>query len=435
VSSKNASFTVIEAARAFDGTSSESRNNLIVVIEDDTIRSIAPAGEVEIPATADTRRLCIPPGSTLVPGLIDTHTHLTMNGSGVPLPPSLEGNDGILLAQAAASARIHLHSGVTTVVDAGARGSIAFDLVASRRLGLIEAPRLIVAGRPITRTGGHAWPMGHEADGPADVRKAARQMLKEGADFIKIMATGGGTPGTYPHRPSYHLDELRVAAEEAHENGKLAVAHSSATEGHRRCLDAGIDIIYHGHFYEADGMLRFNADVARRLANEPVYVNPTLWVNGGRVEALAQKARSGRLTDDEQKALETRTTRYAGQRENVGRMAELGVRLIAGTDAGFALYPFGDLVTELEEMVACGISAASALQSATRMAAEALRIDATVGSLAPGKMADLLIVDGDPIGDISALRSVQAVVLGGEVIRNDGGLVASSSEARSANPK
>src|SRR5690606_499373 len=118
----------------------------------------------------------------------------------------------------------------------------------------VDMPRLIVAGRPITRTGGHAWTMGEEADGPDDVRRSARQMLKEGADFIKVMATGGGTPGTMPHLPSYRTEELAVAAAEAHENGKLAIAHCSSVEGHRRCLDAGIDILYHCHFHRPDGV-------------------------------------------------------------------------------------------------------------------------------------------------------------------------------------
>jgi imidazolonepropionase-like amidohydrolase len=359
--------------------------------------------------------------------LIDTHTHLTMNGSGVPLPPAAERNDGILLMQAVASGRTHLRSGVTTVVDAGARGSIAFRLVEAVRLGLIQAPRLIVAGRPITRTGGHAWHMGEEADGPDGIRRAARQMLKDGANFIKIMATGGGTPGTYPHRPSYRTEELRAAVEEAHENGKLAVAHCSATEGHRRCLDAGIDILYHGHFYEPDASLRFDEEVARRLADSPIYVNPTLWVNGGRLHALQVKAAREKLSDDDARMLKQRTARYAGQRENVGRLVRMGVKLIAGTDAGFALYPFGDLVTELEEMVACGMSAPDALLAATRVAAEALQIDRQVGSLAPGKQADLIVVEGDPTDDIGALRNVQAVVLGGEIVRNDGGFLAAGN--------
>lgn len=416
-------WTVIEADRVIDGSSPSTRDQVTVVIQDDVIRAIGHAGEIDIPADGDVTRWRLPATSTLLPGLIDTHTHLTMNGSGIPLLADAAANDGILLMQAVASAQTHLHSGVTTVVDAGARGNVAFELVEAVRLGLVQSPRLIIAGRPITRTGGHAWHMGEEADGPTDISQAARQMLKDGADVIKVMATGGGTPGTYPHRPSYRLDELTTAAEEAHENGKLAIAHCSATEGHRRCLAAGIDIIYHCHFYEADGSLRFDEEVARQLAEAPVHVNPTLWINGGRLDALKTKAKREALSVEEQHMLELRTARYAGQRENVARMVDLGVKLIAGTDAGFALYPFGDLVTELEEMVACGMSAMDVVLAATGIAAEALRIDDSVGSLAPGMKADLVIVDGKPNRNVSSLRNVQSVVLGGSVIRNDGGLL------------
>lgn len=417
------SWKVIAAGRIFDGSGATVRERQRIVIEGDTIRSIGPEREVEIPPEAGENVLRIADGSMIIPGLIDTHTHLTMNGSGAPLPDSPNGSNGIFLMQAAASARKHLLSGVSTVVDAGARGTVAFDLAEASRLGLVETPRLIVAGRPITRTGGHAWSSGQEADGPEQVGRAARQMLKEGADFIKVMATGGGTPGTYPHRPSYWLDELVAAAEEAHANGKLAVAHSSATEGHRRCLDAGFDIIYHCHFYEADGTLKYDEDVAQRLADSPVHVNPTLWINGGRVAALERKAELKGLSGPEQHQFELRASRYKGQRENVGRMAAQGVKLIAGTDAGFALYPFGDLVTELEEMVACGITPTDVLLAATRVAAEAFRIDGIVGSLRPGMKADFLVIDGDPTHNIAALRNVQTIVLGGEIVRDDGGLV------------
>jgi imidazolonepropionase-like amidohydrolase len=422
---------VIAAERIFDGVGAAVRERQWIVIEGDTIRAIGPEGNTEVPPEASGNILQAADQSTIIPGLIDAHTHLTMNGSGTPLPDSPDG-DGIFLLQAAASARKHMLTGVTTVVDAGARGTVAFDLVESSRLGLVDLPGLIVAGRPITRTGGHAWRSGQEADGPEGIRQAARQMLKQGADFIKVMATGGGTPGTYPHRPSYWLEELVAAAEEAHANGKLVVAHSSATEGHRRCLDAGFDIIYHCHFYEADGTLRYDAEVARRLADSPVHVNPTLWINGGRAAALERKAELVDLSDVEQRELDLRVSRYAGQRENVGRMAAQGVKLIAGTDAGFALYPFGDLVTELEEMVACGMATTDVLLAATRVAAEAFRVDNSVGSLRPGMKADFLVVGGDPTRDISALRNVQAVVLGGEIVRDDGGFVSDSGGSRSS---
>lgn len=425
----NRRWTVIEVDRLIDGLIPGNRGRHVIVLEGDTIRSMGHPEEVDVPTGPEVDHLQIPPNSTILPGLIDTHTHLTMNGSGVGLPVDLESNDGVLLMQAAVSARIHLEAGITTVVDAGARGRVAFELVEAARLGLVQTPRLLVAGRPITRTGGHAWTMGEEADGVNEVSHAARQMLKDGADFIKIMATGGGTPGTYPHLPSYRTEELAVAATEAHENGRIAVAHCSSTEGHRRCLAAGIDIIYHCHFYEPDGTLKFNDEVAKQLADSPVHVNPTLWINGGRVASLRSKAEQQGLTADEERLLQLRADRYAGQRENVGLLAQHGVKMIAGTDAGFAIYPFGDIVTELEEMVACGMSAGEVLLSATRIAAEALRIDDLTGSLAPGMKADLLVVDGDPGTDIASLRNVQAVISNGAVVRNNGGLIAQDINA------
>lgn len=425
----NRRWTVIGVDRLIDGLSPGHRGPHVIVLEGDTIRSIGRPEAVEVPTGPGVDYLQIPPDSTILPGLIDTHTHLTMNGSGVGLPVELESNDGVLLLQAAVSARMHLEAGITTVVDAGARGQVAYELVEAARLGLAQTPRLLVAGRPITRTGGHAWSMGEEADGTTEVSRAARQMLKEGADFIKVMATGGGTPGTYPHLPSYTTEELTVVAGEAHENGKLAIAHCSATEGHRRCLAAGIDIIYHCHFYEPDGTLKFNEDVAKQLADSPVHVNPTLWINGGRVASLRAKKEMQGLTPQEEHLLELRSARYAGQRENVGLMAQHGVKMIAGTDAGFAIYPFGDIVTELEEMVACGMSPIDVLLSATRVAAEALRIDDLVGSLAPGMKADLLVVDGDPAADVASLRNVQAVIANGAVVKNNGGLIAQGFNA------
>jgi imidazolonepropionase-like amidohydrolase len=414
---------VIDAERIIDGRGSTPQPSRRLIVRNGCIEAIGSPGELAVPDDLHRSHITLPSGTTLLPGLVDTHTHLTQNGGTIPVPPDTFADDDVLLLQSVASARIHLQSGVTSVIDAGARGSTAFDLVRGADLGLIEGmPRLRVAGQAITRTGGHAWSSGTQADTPDEVRTAARMMLKAGANFIKIMATGGGTPGTYPHRPSYFVDELRAAADEAHEYGKISVAHCSATEGHRRSLEAGIDILYHGHFYDPDASLRYDEEVAKRIADSPVYLNPTLWINGGRWWALKLKSEAGTLSDEEQRALEQRTRRYQGQKENVARLIQLGVKIIAGTDAGYAIYPFGDLVTELREMVSCGMAPLAAITAATSLAAKAFQIDGQTGSLTSGLSADLLVVDGDPSSDIEALRNVRAVVLAGQVVRNDGAL-------------
>jgi imidazolonepropionase-like amidohydrolase len=414
---------VIDAERVFNGKDATTQSSRRLIVRNGVIEALGSPGDLAIPDGLRGSYTKLPPGSTLLPGLVDTHTHLTQNGGTIPVPPETFADDNVLLLQAVASARIHLQSGVTSVIDAGARGATAFDLVRGVEFGLLECmPRLRVSGPAITRTGGHAWSSGIQVDTPDEVRTAARTILKSGAHFIKIMATGGGTPGTYPHRPSFFVDELRAAADEAHEYGTISVAHCSATEGHKRCLEAGIDILYHGHFYDPDASLRYDEAVAKLIADSPIYLNPTLWINGGRWWALKVKSETGTMTEEEQRALELRTQRYQGQKENVAKLIQLGVKIIAGTDAGYAIYPFGDLVTELREMVSCGMSPADAIIAATSLAAKAFQIDGHTGSLTPGLSADLLVVDGDPSSDIEILRNVRAVVHKGRVIRNDGAL-------------
>jgi imidazolonepropionase-like amidohydrolase len=427
--SENPTF-VLDAANVIDGLGAPPQSHRRLIVRNGLIEAIGSPGDLAIPDELRGSYINLPDSLTLLPGLIDTHTHLTQNGGTIPVPPEQFADDDVLLLQSVASARIHLQSGVTSVVDAGARGNTAFELARGVELGLIDGlPRLRVAGQPITRTGGHAWSSGIQADTPDGVRTAARTMLKSGADFIKIMATGGGTPGTYPHRPSYTVPELRAAADEAHEYGKFSVTHCSATEGHKRCLDAGIDILYHGHFFEPDASLRYDAEVAKRMADSPVYLNPTLWINGSRWWALQCKSETGMLSDEEQRQLEQRTRRYQGQKENVAKLIQLGVKIIAGTDAGYAIYPFGDLVTELREMVECGMSPLNAITAATSRAATAFRLDRVTGSLTPGLSADLLIVAGDPSRDIEALRDVRGVVVQGQIARNDGALAAIAPQA------
>jgi imidazolonepropionase-like amidohydrolase len=414
----HAKTTVITAERVVTGTDSAPLTPGAVVIEGDTIHAVGSPESVAILDDPGVRRLSLAPGQTLTPGMVDVHTHLIMPGDGTPYQTFLQHSDATLVLQALKNAQIHLNSGVTTLADTGARGRTTFSLRDAIRLGFVSGPRLVLCGRPITRTGGHCWFLGEEADGPAAVTRSARQLLKEGADIIKVMATGGGTAGTFPHRPSLFVDELEAAAREAHENGKPAIAHVSATEGIRRTLDAGFDVIFHCHFYEADSTLNYQDDLARRIADTGTFVNPTLWVNGIYVDLLHKKAAGGELTAAERETLALRSQRYAGQRENVGKLATRGVRLVAGSDAGWGRYEFGDLVIELEEMVGVGLSASDAVLACTSRAAAALGVADQVGSIEPGKKADLLVVNGDPTANISALRDIDTVMLGGEIVRS-----------------
>jgi imidazolonepropionase-like amidohydrolase len=410
-------WTVVTADRLVLGTESDPIEGGVVVIRDDTIHAVGHKNEIALPQGPDVRTMKMGSGTTVLPGMVDVHTHLVMPGDGTPYQTFMQHSDGLLLLQAAKNARTHLLSGVTTVTDTGARGTVTFTLRDAIHHGLLEGPRLVLCGRPITRTGGHCWFLGAEADGADEISQTARQLLKEGADIIKVMATGGGTIGTIPYRPSYFVDELSAAVTEAHANGKKTIAHVSATEGIKRALDAKIDVIFHAHFYTADGALSFQQDVARRIADAGVEVNPTLYVNGVYVERLQRKAEREGLDAEEQAALDVRATRYQGQMENVGKLIRCGVKLVAGSDAGWGRYQFGDLVTELEQMVRVGMSPSDAVVSATSRAAGAIGVGDQVGSLASGKKADLLAVRGNPTEDISALRNVEMVMLNGRIVR------------------
>jgi imidazolonepropionase-like amidohydrolase len=409
-------WTVITADRLITGTDAGPIEHGVVLVRGDEIQAIGRQGEIELPDGSAVETISAGPGQTVMPGMVDVHTHLTMPGDGTPYQTFMQRSDGVLLMQAARNARTHLLSGVTTVADTGARGRVTFSLREAIERGLLEGPRLVLCGRPITRTGGHCWFLGGEADGLQAISGVARQLLKEGADIIKMMATGGGTVGSYPYRPSLRTEELAAAVNEAHAVGKKAIAHVSATEGIKCAIDARIDVIFHCHFYNADGTLAFVDDLARRIASAGIQVNPTLYVNGVYVDLLEQKAERQGLEPHEQAQLKARTERYAGQRENVGKLVERGVQLVAGSDAGWGHYPFGDLVTELREMVRIGMPASEAVKAATSWAAGALGVGHVVGSLANGMKADLLIVNGDPIHDIEALRNVDKIMLGGRVL-------------------
>lgn len=410
--------TVITAERVVLGTDAPPLTPGVVVIEGDTIQAVGSPDAVALPEDPGMRRVSLRPGQSLTPGMIDVHTHLIMPGDGTPYQAFMQNSDSILVLQALKNAQIHLNSGVTTLADTGARGRTTFSLRDAIDLGLVAGPRLVLCGRPITRTGGHCWFLGEEADGAAAVTRSARQLLKEGADIIKVMATGGGTAGTFPHRPSLFVDELAAAAREAHENGKPAIAHVSATEGIRRTLDAHFDVIFHCHFYEADSTLNYQDDLAGRIADTGTFINPTLWVNGIYVDLLRRKETEASLSPAESEMLKLRSQRYAGQRENVGKLAARGVKLVAGSDAGWGRYEFGDLVIELEEMVGIGLSASEAMMACTSRAAAALGVDDQVGSIEPGKKADLLAVNGDPTADISVLRDIDTIWLGGTMVRS-----------------
>jgi imidazolonepropionase-like amidohydrolase len=355
----------------------------------------------------------------VTPGLIDEHTHLGLAGDGRSYEEMALDPDEIMILAGVQNLRRHLAAGVTTLRDNGARNQVGFMLREGIRRGYLPGPRLLACGRPITATRGHFWWCNEQADGEAEIRKSVRRLVHEGADHLKIMASGGGTRGTLPGRASYSTAELRAAAEEAHAFGKLTVVHCRAKESMVRAIAAGLDLMEHAEFLDPDGVMRYDPALAEQLHAAGMYVSPTLQAAGyPTVLALRERREQVGLTPAEEARLADTEERLNLRLDHFGRLLELGMlpRIVAGSDSGCGSLAFGHLDYDLQLMVRGGMTPSQVLESATRVTAEAIGFGDQLGTLTPGKLADLIAVDGDPTRDVTALSRVRAVFQGGQPV-------------------
>ncbi|HXJ83162.1 MAG TPA: amidohydrolase family protein [Candidatus Methylomirabilis sp.] len=407
------SFTLITAARLLDGSGSAPIEQGALLIEGDRIVSLGRISDVRAPDGASVNRHDYG-AATILPGLVDAHTHLVAPGDGTLGDDVAKEDDHLLLLQAAKNARTLLHSGVTTLRENGAKGKVAFSLREGICRQLAPGPRMVICGRPITITGGHMGYFGSEADGETAVRAEVRKLLKEGADYIKIVASGGSTRTSDPNRASYTVAELGAMTEEAHRHGKLTAAHCTSAQSVQNCLDADVDMIIHCVFTEPDGTYRFRPDLVERLAAAKAWVNPTLYVMKAGIERQREaRAREGRLTpelaaqlDQQRRALDVRV-------DAVRRMSEAGVRMTAGSDSPWGWYAPGEFVHEIHMLAQAGLSYGDAVVAGTAGAADSIGAGGMAGRLAPGRPADVLVVRGDPTREITALWDVLDVYQAG----------------------
>ena len=406
--------TVIKAKTVIDGTGVKPLENAAVVVEGSTIRAVVRRGQAALPEGPHVRTLDFPTGY-LLPGLIDSHIHLSFGVYGCSHEELMNrDSDQMMLLRAAQNALTHLKSGVTTVRENGARNRVMFDLREGARRGYVTTPRLYLCGRPVTITGGHFHWCNQEADGVNGVRAAVRELVKDGADHIKIMASGGATTITDNRKPSYSVDELRAIVDEAHNFGKLTTAHCLATQSLTNALDAGLDMIEHAGFRELDGSYRFDNDIAERISEQGVYVCPTVQTGFRQREALLARELERPLTAAEQGRLDGLKAKCESQLEFLGRMwNDFDISIVTGTDAVEIL---GDYCLGLELMAQAGMSNIDIIRASTSVAAQAMDLAHLIGTLEPGKEADLIVVDQDPLQDIRALRSMSMVMRGGQQI-------------------
>ena len=409
----NNEYTIIKAARIFDGTGAKNLKGQAILMDGHKISAIGPSNEISAPDGSKVT-VCDYGNSTILPGLVDGHTHMMAPGDGTHGDITGAEEDDILLMRAVKNAKTFLDAGVTTARENGAKNKVAFSLKKGIRSGLSEGPEMIISGRPITITGGHFWYCGSEADGIDGVRQEVRKLVKEGADFIKIMATGGSTWSSDPLRPSYTPEEIAAIVEEAHRFGKLTAAHCASMQGIKNSLDAGVDMIIHCVFEDETGMYEFNEPLAEQLAAAKAWVNPTLHVIQAGIDHTERIGYNrGWLTKDEQASIDSSKASLETRIDSVNRLIKMGVRMIAGSDSPWGAFPPGEFVKEIIALNKAGLSNSEALVTGLSHAAESIAVSNQAGTLSPGRPGDVLVVGGDPTTDLSALRDVKDVYKSG----------------------
>jgi imidazolonepropionase-like amidohydrolase len=387
---------VLTAPRVITGD--QSVTDGAVVIGDQSLDWVGPADA--LPAEYEALPRTDYPGSTIMPGLIDSHVHLGFDGGPNPAARMRSETDEQQLVLMLHSARDLLGVGVTTARDLGARAYLDVVVRDAIAAGLARGPRMVVAARPITVTGGHCWFMGGEADSDDELRRMVRTHHKRGADLIKVMSTGGFmTTGSAPWYAQFTRAQLAVIVEEASRVDKPVAAHAHGIEGIHRAVEAGVTTLEHCSFVTETNERRFDEPLAAMIAERGIFVCPTINVNAPYVAEL-----TGIVVGEHLKA-----------------MHEMGVRLIAGTDAGIDNTPHHQYVGGLEYLVTLGFRPADVLAMATTEAAAALGVDAITGRLAAGFDADLIVVDGDPSADIAAIGQLQRVITRGRDYLPDSG--------------
>lgn len=384
-------------------------------VEDERIDAVVRAGE----RPRQGAYVLSGSGLTALPGLVNLHVHLCLDGSADPRRGLLEDTREGVLLKMTQHAALTLSGGITTVRDVGCPWGLIFALRDAVEEGLVPGPRIVACGEVITRTGGHGsgW-LGREVDGEAAARRAVRRQLKLGADGIKIMVTGGVmTPGTSSHHVGFSRGELEAMVEEARRENVLVAVHAQGAAGVDACIEVGIDTVEHGTYMDAR---RAAAMVERGMTWVPT-LSPHQFVGRARQEGAlppvdeATPLRSVRRKEDHPRSL---SPEALARFKSFGRTA--GLRVGLGSDAGVTFTPHSDLVMEMEMFAEYGFSVHEVLRMVTLGNAEVLNLEAAVGSIEAGKYADLFLVDGDPLADLAALRRVVTVLKGGEVVHEAG---------------
>lgn len=396
----------IVGATLIDGTGGKPIPDSVVLVEGSKISAAGRRGEVEIPTDAEVIDAA---GRFLLPGLVDLHVHIFHRGF---VPLAAKGDEMAYASVVAANnLRSALQAGITTMRSVSDFRHLDLAMRTAVERGILLGPRLFVAGTGLCITGGHGSGMPgvmHEVDGPGEIRKAIRTEVKAGVDLIKMLSSHR------TDRPEFSLEEIEAGVDEAHRLGRRLAIHAANLVGTRMAAEAGVDTIEHGSFVDEE--------TAELMAEKGIFLVPTLWVKNHIPESIRMQREEGKasiwnLSGRDLEETETWFSRCVERLPETMRLAKAkGVRIGTGTDNVFPDQPFTMVPEEVEWLTRYGLTSMEAIESATRVGAEAIGAEGDFGTVEPGKYADMIMVDSDPLEDVAALKEVSWVMKEGAVI-------------------
>lgn len=393
-----------------DGIYKEPLKQGVIIVEGNTITDVGKEGEIKIPEDAEVIQ-----EKTVMPGMIDCHVHLYVDGGADAFKTAAESTMSTLAIKATIHLKRSIEAGFTTLRSVGEPEYLGISLRDAVSKGLVLGPRILTSGQSLSITGGHGTKLlpwlhsdtihGNFVDGVEEVRKSVRTLIGSGVDLIKILATGGVMDiSTGPGAQNYNLDEIKVAVEEAHKFGKKVAAHVEGLNGAKDCIRAGVDTLEHGS--------ELDDEAIQMMKDKGIFLVPTLIVGYN----IQKYGIAGGMPEY---AIEKEAQINEKSFKSFKRAYKAGVKIVMGTDAGAPFTYHGDNAKELEIMVNNGMKPIDAIMSVTRIASEAIGLSDKIGTLEKNKLADLLLVDGDPLKDITILQNknlIRMVMKDGEKV-------------------